>query len=181
MLPAAKSEKAKTGGAASGIELLILDVDGVLTDGSIFLDDLGHETKRFNVRDGFGIKLWQKLGFSVAIVTGRGGRAVQHRVAELGIQQVIQGAKDKSASLDELVKRNGIGLEKIACLGDDWPELSMMKRVGYPMCVADADSRVREAAAFVTKAAGGHGAAREAIEHLITAKGLMERALKFYD
>ena len=177
VLPAAKTEKK----AAALVELLILDVDGVLTDGSIYLDDLGHETKRFNVRDGFGIKLWQKLGFTVAIVTGRAGRAVLHRVAELGIQQVIQGAKDKSASLDELAKRNGLALEKIACLGDDWPELSMMKRVGYPMGVADADPRVREAAAFVTKAVGGHGAAREAIEHLIMAKGLMEKALKFYD
>lgn len=165
----------------STIQLLILDVDGVLTDGSIYIDDLGHETKRFNVRDGFGIKLWQKLGFAAAIVTGRSGRAVAHRMTELGISMVIQGSGDKGKSVEELAKRNGITLEQIACLADDWPDLAMIKRVGYPMCVSDADPKVKKAVAFTTKAPGGHGAAREAIEHLINAKGLMDKALKFYD
>ena len=175
-MPAAKAEK-----RAEAVELLVLDVDGVLTDGSICLDDLGHETKRFNVRDGFGIKLWQKLGFTIAVVTGRTGRAVMHRMAELGVQQIIQGSKDKGQSLDEVSKRTGIAKERMACLADDWPDLSVMKKVGYPMCVADADPRVKKAAQFVTKLPGGHGAAREAIEHLITAKGLMDKALKLYD
>jgi 3-deoxy-D-manno-octulosonate 8-phosphate phosphatase (KDO 8-P phosphatase) len=102
-------------------------------------------------------------------------------MAELGIQQVIQGSKDKGQSLDEVSKRAGLALEKIACLGDDWPDLAIMKKVGYPMCVADADPRVKKVAEFVTKLPGGHGAAREAIEHLITAKGLMDKALKLYD
>ncbi len=171
----------KKSAAAANVELLILDVDGVLTDGSIYLDDLGHETKRFNVRDGFGMKLWQKLGFSIAIVTGRTGRAVAHRMADLGVQQVIQGSKDKGAAIAELATRNSLSVDKMACLGDDWPDLSMMKKVGYSMCVADADPVVKEAAAWVTKLPGGQGAAREAIEHLISAKGLMEKALRFYD
>ncbi len=167
--------------AAAHVELLILDVDGVLTDGSIYVDDLGHETKRFNVRDGFGIKLWQKLGLSVAIVTGRSGRAVSYRMKELGVHQVIQGSKDKGADVIALAEQNKIPLSKLACLGDDWPDLAMMGKVGYPMCVADADPHVKAAAAWATKLTGGHGAAREAIEHLISAKGLMKKALAFYD
>lgn len=171
----------RSSAAAAKVEMLILDVDGVLTDGSIYIDDLGHETKRFNVRDGFGIKLWQKLGFPVAIVTGRTGRAVTHRMAELGIQQVVQGSKEKGEAVAELAERNTIPLENMACLGDDWPDLAMMRKVGYPMCVGDADPVVKEAAAWAAKLAGGQGAAREAIEHLISAKGLMEKALRFYD
>lgn len=166
---------------ADAVELLILDVDGVLTDGSIFLDDLGHETKRFNVRDGFGIRLWQRLGFPCAIITGRTGRAVLHRATELRIPHIIQGSKDKGQAAADLAAKLGLSLERAACLADDWPDLAMMKRVGYPMCVADADARVKQAAAYTTKAAGGHGAAREAIEHLLSSKGLMEQALKLYD
>jgi 3-deoxy-D-manno-octulosonate 8-phosphate phosphatase (KDO 8-P phosphatase) len=177
----AKEAAAAKDPAAAKVELLILDVDGVLTDGSIFLDDLGHETKRFNVRDGFGIKLWQRMGFQTAIITGRSGRALQHRMAELKVQHTIQGSADKGKALVELAAKVSVPLEKIACLADDWPELPMMKVVGYPMCVADADARVKKAAAFVTKAAGGHGAAREAVEHLLSCKGLMEQALKLYD
>lgn len=166
---------------ASAVELLILDVDGVLTDGSIYIDDLGHETKRFNVRDGFGIKLWQKLGMHAAIITGRTGKALQYRAAELKIPHIVQGSKDKGTATQELATKLGLSLDKIACLADDWPDLSMMKKVGFPMCVADADARVKKAAAFMTKASGGHGAAREAVEHLLSCKGLMEQALKLYD
>lgn len=163
------------------VELLILDVDGVLTDGSIYIDDLGHETKRFNVRDGFGIKLWQRLGFQCAIITGRTGQAVLHRANELRISHIIQGSKDKGQAAMDLAAKLGLSLDRAACLGDDWPDLAMMKRVGYPMCVADADSRVKHAAAYTTKAPGGHGAAREAIEHLLSCKGLMEQAHKLYN
>lgn len=170
-----------TADPASKVELLILDVDGVLTDGSIQLDDLGHETKRFNVRDGFGIKLWQKLGMHVAIITGRTGRAVLHRATELKIQHIVQGEKDKGKAVQELAAKLQVKLDRVACLADDWPELPMMKKIGYPMAVADADPRVKKAAAFVTKAAGGMGAAREAIEHLLSCKGLMEQALKLYE
>ena len=96
------------------ITLLALDVDGVLTDGSILIDDDGRETKRFNIRDGFGLRLWARLGFHTAIVTGRSGAALQHRAAELGISEIIQGSKDKSAALDELIARTGVDAAKIA-------------------------------------------------------------------
>lgn len=165
---------------AAQIRLLSLDVDGVLTDGSILIDDLGHETKRFNVRDGFGIRLWQRLGFSVAIITGRSGLAVQHRVAELDIGHLFQGVSNKAEALHELSARTGIPPVQVAYIGDDWPDLAIMKHVGYPMAVADAEQAVRDAAAFVTQASGGRGAVREAIDHLIAAKGLMEQALALY-
>jgi 3-deoxy-D-manno-octulosonate 8-phosphate phosphatase (KDO 8-P phosphatase) len=165
---------------AQSIQLLALDVDGVLTDGSIYIDDLGHETKRFNVRDGFGIRLWQRLGFTIAIITGRSGHAVQHRMKELDVGHLFQGVSNKAEALSELVARTGLQPHQIAYLGDDWPDLCIMRRVGYPMAVADADQRVRQLAAFITEAAGGQGAVRQAIDHLIQAKGLMEQALELY-
>src|SRR5215510_13939254 len=117
--------------AAGSIVLLALDVDGVLTDGSILLDDAGTETKRFNVRDGFGLRLWGKLGFRSAVITGRTGAALEHRAIELGISEIIQGSQDKGAALEVLVKRTGVPTEQIAFLGDDWPDLAIMRRVGY--------------------------------------------------
>jgi 3-deoxy-D-manno-octulosonate 8-phosphate phosphatase (KDO 8-P phosphatase) len=160
---------------------LVLDVDGVLTDGSIYLDDLGHETKRFHVRDGFGIKLWQRLGFEVAIITGRTGRALKHRARELGVRNLVQGSQDKWAALSSLLKKLRLAPAQAACIGDDWPELAVMRRIGFPIAVADAQAPVRAAAAWVTSRPGGHGAVREAIEHLIKSKGLMDRALVLYD
>lgn len=162
------------------VELLVLDVDGVLTDGSILLDDDGRETKRFNIRDGLGLRVWMRLGFKAAVITGRTGGAVKHRMAELGIEDVVQGSQRKGEALAGLAVRTGVGLDRIACIGDDWPDLAVMRRVGYPMAVADADPRVRAAAVYVTKSPGGRGAVREAVEHLLDAKGLMDRALALY-
>lgn len=168
-------------GTADAIRLLVLDADGVLTDGSIRIADDGSETKRFHVRDGFGIKLWQRLGFQAVIVTGRTGAALKHRARELGIDVVLDGVTDKAAAVPLLQERLGSGPEQMACLADDWPELPLMRLVAYPMAVADADERVRAAARFVTTRAGGHGAVREAVEHLLGAKGMLERALALYD
>jgi 3-deoxy-D-manno-octulosonate 8-phosphate phosphatase (KDO 8-P phosphatase) len=167
--------------AAAKVELFVLDVDGVLTDGSIYLDDLGHETKRFHVRDGFGIRLWQKLGFEVAIITGRSGRALKHRAAELGIRHVTQGASDKGAALRTLLKKLRLEPGQVACIGDDWPELPLMRVAGLSFAVADADERVIAAADVVTCRPGGHAAVREAIDTMIHAKGLMDRAAALYD
>ena len=161
--------------------MIVLDVDGVMTDGSIVIDDLGHETKCFHVRDGFGIKLWQRLGFHVAIITGRTGRAVVHRARELAITLVVQGAGDKWAELQRILARIELKPVQVACIGDDWPELGLMRKVGLPIAVADADERVRAAAAWTTKAPGGRGAVREAIERLIEAKGRMDQAAGMYD
>lgn len=158
------------------VELLCLDVDGVMTDGVIAIDDTGVETKRFHVRDGTGIRMWMKLGFHVAIITGRQGMAVRHRADELGIKHVIQGSKDKGADLAKLLDQLGLKREQAAMLGDDLPDLPAMRAVGYPMAVADAVELVRRLAKFTTERTGGHGAVREAIEHLLRSKGRLDEA-----
>jgi 3-deoxy-D-manno-octulosonate 8-phosphate phosphatase (KDO 8-P phosphatase) len=155
--------------AALNVRLLCVDVDGVMTDGSIIIDDNGIESKRFHVRDGTGIRIWLKLGFEIALITGRRGTAVQHRARELGIHHVLQGSSDKLADLRDLLANTDVTLAQTAMLGDDLPDLPLMKCVGYPMAVADAVDEVRAAARFVTTRPGGHAAVREAIEHLLHA------------
>ena len=156
----------------ASIELLVLDVDGVMTDGSINIDDDGRETKRFHVRDGYAMKLWMQHGFHLAIITGRSGMALKHRLDSLGVPEdmVIQGSKDKSADLGLIMQRCGVSEEQVACMGDDWPDLPMMRRVGYPMCPADAEPEVRAQCAFAGVRPGGHAAVREAVAHLLDAR-----------
>ena len=156
------------------IELFIFDVDGVLTDGSININDDGSETKRFSVRDGFGFRLWLDAGFKIAIITGRSGQALTHRLRSLGVDEnlVIQGSRDKSQALDTIIARTGIDESKIAYMGDDWPDLPVLTRVGFPACPGDAEPEVRDACTLITRNPGGHGAAREAIAHLLGAKGI---------
>jgi 3-deoxy-D-manno-octulosonate 8-phosphate phosphatase (KDO 8-P phosphatase) len=166
---------------AAAVRLLALDCDGVLTDGSINLDDSGAEFKRFHVRDGFGLRLWREMGFHTAIITGRRGSAIEHRARELKISYVRQGADDKVASLAAIARELGLELNQTAFLADDWPDLRVMAACGYPMAVADAHERVREAAAYILTSPGGRGAVREAVEHLLGAQGLLGRALAMYD
>lgn len=167
--------------AVKKIQLLCLDVDGVMTNGSIVIDDHGVESKRFHVRDGTGIRMWQKLGFHVALITGRSGMAVRHRANELGIQLVVQGSEDKAADFRRLLESIDLNASQAAMLGDDLPDLPVMKLSGYPMAVADAVAEVRDMAAFVTIRPGGHAAVREAIEHLLKAKDCWDDARKLYD
>lgn len=160
------------------ISLLCLDVDGVLTDGSIYLDDLGREMKRFHVRDGSGIRMWQMLGNEVALITGRRGMALRHRAEELAIPHVIQGATDKLAAFDDLLSRLDLGPHEAAVIGDDVPELPLMRVAGYAMAVADAVPEVLREADFVTQRGGGHAAVREAIEHLLRARDQWDEAVQ---
>jgi len=162
---------------AQFVELLCLDVDGVMTDGSISIDDRGIETKRFHVRDGTGIRMWTKLGFHIAIITGRRGMAVRHRANELGIRHVIQGCDDKGAAITAMLESLNLKREQAAMLGDDLPDVPALRAVGYPMAVADAVEPVRRIAKFTTERVGGDGAVRDAIEHLLKAKGRLEEAL----
>jgi 3-deoxy-D-manno-octulosonate 8-phosphate phosphatase (KDO 8-P phosphatase) len=165
---------------AAAIDLLCLDVDGVMTDGSIHLDDNGVETKRFHVRDGTGLRVWIRLGYHVALITGRSGKALQHRAAELDIRHVIQACTDKARALDELLQEFSLTPAQTAVLGDDLPDLPMMRKAGYAMAVADAAAEVRQAAAFVTTRAGGDGAVREAVEHLLKAKRRWSEAVDLF-
>ncbi len=169
-----------TAAAAKNIRLLCLDADGVLTDGSIIIDDNGIESKRFHVRDGAGIRMWLKLGFELAIITGRRGKALQYRAKELGINHLIQGSAHKLADLTTLLETLGLQPENTAMLGDDLPDLPLLKAVGYPMAVADAVAEIRDSAAFITTCPGGHGAVREAIEHLLRAKNCWQQAMEVF-
>lgn len=166
---------------AASVELLVLDVDGVLTDGSIIVDEDGRELKRFHVRDGFAIKLWQRMGFRVAVISGRDCAAVQHRLEQLGVTLITQGSQDKASALAALVAASGVGPARMAALGDDWPDLALLRGVGYPMAVADAEPAIRAIAAHITARPGGRGAVRDAVEHLLAAKGLLESALHLHD
>jgi 3-deoxy-D-manno-octulosonate 8-phosphate phosphatase (KDO 8-P phosphatase) len=156
---------------AAAIELLILDVDGVLTDGGLLYADTGLETKRFHVRDGLGIKLWQQAGKRAAIISGRKSAAVTHRAAELGIDLVLQGRGDKIPAYREVLAATGLTPSQVCVMGDDLPDLPLILASGLSVTVADAVAEVKAAAAFVTKANGGCGAVREAIEWLLTNAG----------
>lgn len=162
------------------IRLLVLDVDGVMTDGSINIDDFGRETKVFHVRDGLGIRVWQKMGGQVAIITGRSSQVVAYRAAELRIGQVFQGVRDKGEALRAVLRALELSWEQAAAMGDDIVDLPLLRGVGYPMAVADAVAEVRSVARFVTRQPGGRGAVREAIEHLLVAQGRWDEAVARY-
>jgi len=159
------------------IELLVLDVDGVLTDGRIVYAGAGEEIKAFHVRDGSGIRLWQNAGKRAAIITGRTTLAVARRAAELGIDLVIQGAADKRVALRSILDTTGLRPEQAAGIGDDLPDLPILRAVGLALAVADACAEVRHAAHFVTQAPGGGGAVREAIELLLRCQGSWQRVV----
>lgn len=161
----------------ASLRLLVLDVDGVMTDGSVLLDCRGNEIKRFNIRDGLGIRLWQRSGRQTAIVTGRGGPAVLTRAAELDIELVIERSSDKAQAIDDLATRTGIAPHAMAFLGDDLPDAPAMARVGLPAAVADADPRIAQRAAIITTAPGGFGAVRELVETLLAAAGELDAIL----
>jgi len=159
------------------LELLVLDVDGVLTDGGIQIDHRGVETKTFHVRDGLGLRIWMNLDFEVALITGRSSMIVQHRADELGVSHVFQGVTEKVRVFGELLNNLGLKASQAVVMGDDLPDLPMMRLAGYPMAVADAAEEVRQAAEFVTIRPGGRGAVREAIEHLLKEMGRWDDAL----
>ena len=152
---------------AKKIKLLILDVDGVMTDGRIILDNQGNETKAFHVRDGHGIKLAQKAGIVVGIITGRSSGVVNIRARELGIAEVHQGAHEKIVAYESLVAKYGLRDDEIAYIGDDVVDLSIFKRVGLAAAVADADPSVKPHVDLVTKTKGGRGAVREVINLIL--------------
>lgn len=165
----------------SRVRLLCLDVDGVLTDGGIHIDDQGHETKRFHVHDGAGLRFWRSLGLEVAVITGRRGMALRHRLEELGIRIVVGGAKDKVEAFRGIADGLGIGAAETAMIGDDLPDLPLLRACGYPVAVPDAVEEVRSIARHVTRRPGGHGAVRDAIEHLLKASGRWPEVLRRFE
>ncbi len=165
---------------AKKIRLLILDVDGVLTDGAIILDNEGNEFKHFHVRDGHGIKLLVQHGVQVAIITGRFSRVVQRRAHELGISEVYQKCYNKVIAYEKIKAKYNLSDEEVAYMGDDIVDIPLLRRVALPVAVADAHEDAKRFALLITKNKGGKGAVREVAETILKAKGLWEGILSEY-
>ncbi len=152
------------------IRLLVLDVDGVLTDGRLHYGPAGEETKVFHVRDGMAIVAALGAGLGIAVISGRGSAALTCRMAELGVTEVHQGAADKGAVLDAMRSRLGLERAEIAVMGDDLPDLGLMKQAGLALAPSDAVAEVRRVAHWISRRPGGGGAVREAVEMLLKAR-----------
>jgi 3-deoxy-D-manno-octulosonate 8-phosphate phosphatase (KDO 8-P phosphatase) len=162
------------------IELLVLDVDGVMTDGVIAIDDRGVETKHFFVRDGSGIHLWRRAGKRAAILSGRSAALVERRAAELGISPVIQGKPEKLEPFRAMLGDLNVASHQVCYIGDDLPDLPVLNVAGLAACPADAVSEVRASAHFVTQTPGGRGAVREVIETILKHQGVWEQLMTHY-
>ncbi|SEQ26683.1 3-deoxy-D-manno-octulosonate 8-phosphate phosphatase (KDO 8-P phosphatase) [Ectothiorhodospira magna] len=162
---------------ARRVRLVIFDVDGVLTDGSLFLDDDGRQYKAFNSKDGLGLRMLMDSGVQVGILTGRRSGVVEHRMRELGIRLVVQGRRDKQVALEGLLAEAGVDAGDTAYVGDDLVDLPVMRRVALAVAVADAHPLVREQAHYVTQQPGGRGAAREVCESIMEAQGTLQAAV----
>ena len=156
-------------------------MDGVLTDGRVIYDDKGGQIKEFNVKDGLGIRLLLEFGIEVGLITGRDSRSLAHRCRDLGLSLLYQGVKNKTKTLEAILDHTGIPASKTAFLGDDLPDLSVMKRVGVPIAVSDAHKDILSNAAVITSAKGGHGAVREICDALLKSKGLWSKVLKRFE
>lgn len=162
------------------IELLILDVDGVMTDGRIIITDHGEEIKCFNVKDGLGLRLLLRAGIDVVIISGRKSKVVEHRAKDLGIKEIYQGVKDKASLCAKLIQQKKLKRDQVCCMADDLPDLPMFKQAGISIAVADAVVEVRDTASFVTKNRGGNGAVREVSELILKAKQKWQDAISAF-
>ncbi|MCS7277761.1 MAG: HAD hydrolase family protein [Aquificaceae bacterium] len=165
---------------ATRVKILLLDVDGVLTDGRLYYTSQGEEIKVFNVKDGLGIKLAQRANIRIGVISGRKSLALINRLEELGIEEIHLGLNNKLPILEEILGRLSLRYENVAFLGDDYVDLPVLRRVGFPMVVADSPEELKRHAIYVTKAKGGEGAVREAIEFLLKQRGQWEEAVKHY-
>ncbi len=165
---------------AQAIRLLLLDVDGVLTDGRLYYGNSGEELKAFNIQDGLGIKLLQRQGIEVGIITGRSSALLTRRTTELGITLVVQGREDKATALAELLQTHPYPLHAIAFMGDDLPDLAVIRKVGLGLTVANCASTVARYAHWQATRNGGEGAVREAAEFILSAQGKLDGALAPY-
>jgi 3-deoxy-D-manno-octulosonate 8-phosphate phosphatase (KDO 8-P phosphatase) len=165
---------------ASRIRLLVFDVDGVLTDGSLYIGDDGQEYKAFHSRDGHGIKMLLGHGIEIAVITGRTSRVVEHRMKNLGITHVYQGKLEKLPAFEELTRKLGISEDQTAYVGDDVVDLPVMRRVGLAIAVQDAHPLVRRHSHWQTPSPGGRGAARDVCELIMEARGVLDDEMSRY-
>ncbi|MDR1520571.1 MAG: HAD hydrolase family protein [Planctomycetota bacterium] len=155
----------------AAIRFLVLDVDGVMTDGSISYDSAGHELKTFNVKDGAGLGYWKQAGHEAGIITGRSSPMLERRARELGIRFVAMGAPEKMPAFEKMLAEAGVAPEETAVVGDDLPDLPLIRRAGFGVAVADAAAEARLEADWVARQNGGRGAVREVIELILKARG----------
>jgi 3-deoxy-D-manno-octulosonate 8-phosphate phosphatase (KDO 8-P phosphatase) len=164
----------------AAIELLLLDVDGVLTDGAIIYSDNGVETKVFHVRDGSALHLWHRAGKRSAVISGRNSRLVDIRAAELEVSLVLQGIADKGQAYQRVLSELGVRPEQVCFIGDDIPDLPILGDCGFAVAVADACAEVRADAHYVTQARGGRGAVREVIELILRCQGRWQEIVELF-
>jgi len=162
------------------VRCVALDVDGVLTDGRIYVSDSGERIRAFNVKDGSGIVYLQRVGIRVAILSGESREAVRHRARRLGIRTVLLGFKNKLVGLDQLLAAENVEPDQVCYVGDDLPDVPVMRAVGLAVAVADAHPLARSTAHWVTRRAGGEGAVREVAERILKVQGLWPRILSRY-
>ena len=163
---------------AQPVRVVFFDIDGVLTDGGLYISEAGEKLKRFHSLDGHGIKLLQRAGITPAVVTGRDSPALRHRLQALGVQQVRYGTEDKAPAAAEILSGLGLDWSQAAAMGDDWPDLAVLRRVAFACCPPGAHAEVRAVAHHVTAAPAGAGAARELCDLLLVAGGTYARELE---
>ena len=166
--------------AAQGIRIAFFDVDGVLTDGGLYMSDGGEQLKRFHILDGLGLKLLQRAGITPAVITGRDSAPLRQRLKALGVANVHYGTEDKRPAAEKTLAELGFGWEQAAAMGDDWPDLPVLTRVAFAVAPPHAHVEVRAVAKHVTQAAAGHGAAREFCDLLLVASGKYAQLLEDY-
>ncbi len=165
---------------AVNTQLVILDIDGVLTSGGLHFDNNGEEYKTFNSLDGHGIRMLLECGIQVAVITGRKSNLVKHRMSDLGVNLVYQGYRDKRLAFNELLAVTGIAPDQIAYVGDDLPDLPIMKQIGFAIAVSNAHGFVKKHVDWVTSRNGGSGAVREVTDFILNAKGLLDEKQASY-
>jgi 3-deoxy-D-manno-octulosonate 8-phosphate phosphatase (KDO 8-P phosphatase) len=164
----------------NGLQLLVLDVDGVLTDGTLIINADGSESKAFNALDGHGIRMWRKAGLKVAFLSGRKSGPTAHRAKQIGADFCLEDCHDKLEAFENLLEQDGIAPEMAAFVGDDLPDLPVMRCAGFSAAVANAVEQVKANADYITKRKGGNGAVREVIEYILKKKGKWQELLKRY-
>ncbi len=165
---------------AERVELILSDVDGVMTDGGVVFDNQSIETKVFHIRDGLGIKLWRRAGYRFGMVTGRSSHIVRMRATELDVDMLRQGVEDKLAVAEQIVAEARLSPQQVCYIGDDLPDLPAMRYVGFAVAVADGSEDVRRGAHYVTTTPGGRGAVRETIELILKAQGRWDDLIQKY-
>jgi len=165
---------------ASKIKLLLLDVDGVLTDGRIIYDSRGRDSKFFDVHDGLGVYVLHKSGIKTVLITAKSSKTIPPRAKDMRVAEVFADIFPKSAVLEKILKKYSVGSDEVCFVGDDLVDLSIMRKVGLPVAVANAASEIKEVAGFVTKRTGGRGAVREVAELILKSQGKWEDILRFY-